>query len=44
MFSARNSDVKTFHEAKKFGIIILTCYCLLWFSSGGCRVVWHVDE
>ncbi|WP_257929266.1 DUF2165 family protein [Campylobacter lari] len=31
MFNARNSDAKTFHEAKKFGIIALTCCCLLWF-------------
>ncbi|WP_412097459.1 DUF2165 family protein [Campylobacter lari] len=30
MFNVRNSDAKTFHEAKKFGIIALTC-CLLWF-------------
>ncbi|HEC1747802.1 DUF2165 family protein [Campylobacter sp. IFREMER_LSEM_CL1846] len=31
MFKARNLDAKTFHEAKKFGIIALTCCCLLWF-------------
>ncbi|ELP2771355.1 hypothetical protein ACMCSK_000016 [Campylobacter jejuni] len=45
MFKARNLDAQSFHNAKIFGIISLTCvfygFCL---PSSCCRMVWNVDE
>lgn len=32
MFKARNLDAQSFHNAKIFGIIFLTC-CILWFFA-----------
>ncbi|EGA1282393.1 DUF2165 family protein [Campylobacter jejuni] len=33
MFKARNLDAQSFHNAKIFGIISLTCCCILWFFA-----------
>ncbi|TEY02078.1 DUF2165 family protein [Campylobacter sp. US33a] len=33
MFKARKLDAKVFHEAKKWGIVALTCCCILWFFA-----------
>lgn len=33
MFKARNLDGAAFHEAKKWGVVALTCCCILWFFA-----------
>ncbi|EPD5780371.1 DUF2165 family protein [Campylobacter jejuni] len=33
MFKARNLYAQSFHNTKIFGIISLTCCCILWFFA-----------